>query len=242
MSAEIIEGTGEVLLLCDHAANMVPDGITLGIAPALLDKHIAWDIGAGPLTRALAEATGAPAVLGTVSRLVIDLNRALDQAGLVPEASDGHPIPGNIDIDVAARIAAFHAPYHRAIADRIAAHRPRLIVAIHSFTSRLEGAGAIDRPWQAGILYGEHHRAAALPAIAFLRGEGLIVGDNEPYPGALYNATLDAHATGDIAAVNVEVRNDLIRDTAGIARWCDMVARMIDDVRNSLASEGRSAT
>lgn len=54
-AAEIIEGKqGDILLLCDHASNLVPTDLDLGIDAALLDLHIAVDIGAGPLTRNLA--------------------------------------------------------------------------------------------------------------------------------------------------------------------------------------------
>src|SRR3569623_2848595 len=105
---------GGVLLICDHASNAVPDDIDLGIAPVLLDKHIAIDIGAGPVTEALAARRDAPALLATVSRLVIDLHRQPDHPGLMPPVSDGHPIPGNDRADRAERIARFHRPYHRA--------------------------------------------------------------------------------------------------------------------------------
>src|SRR3546814_9965516 len=90
-----LDGDADILLLCDHASNVVPEGITLGIAPELLDLHIAIDIGAEPLTRALAERLDAPAILTTVSRLVIDLHREPDHPALIPTASDGHVIPGN---------------------------------------------------------------------------------------------------------------------------------------------------
>src|SRR3546814_17983004 len=63
----ILDGDADILLLCDHASNVVPEGITLGIAPALLDLHIAIDIGAEPLPRDLAERLDAPAILPTVS-------------------------------------------------------------------------------------------------------------------------------------------------------------------------------
>src|SRR5258706_9857784 len=64
---------GGILLICDHASNAVPGDVDLDVDAALLDKHIAVDIGAGPLTRALAARLEAPAILATVSRLVIDL-------------------------------------------------------------------------------------------------------------------------------------------------------------------------
>ena len=37
------------MLICDHASNDVPEGVDLGIPAALLDKHIAIDIGAAPV-------------------------------------------------------------------------------------------------------------------------------------------------------------------------------------------------
>lgn len=234
-AAEIIEGTQrDILLLCDHASNVVPPDVDLGIDAALLDRHIAVDIGAGPLTRSLAARLDAPAILGTVSRLVIDLHREPDHVALIPHRSDGHAIPGNDGADRAARIARFHAPYHRTIARRLRSQRPRLILSIHSFTPRLEHGGT-DRPWHVGVLYNRDDRAA-LPAIGFLRARGLETGDNEPYSGRLLNATLNRHAEGNgIPSIAIEVRNDLIRDGAGVAEWADILAELAEFLRNSLA-------
>ncbi|KQN70898.1 N-formylglutamate amidohydrolase [Sphingomonas sp. Leaf62] len=221
-----------LLLLCDHASAFVPPDIA--IAPALLSLHIGVDIGAGPLTHALSASLDAPAILGTVSRLVIDLHRQSDHPGLVPTVSDGHAIPANIDADRAGRIARFHAPYHRAIRAQVRRDRPRLIVAIHSFTRQLE-TGDGPRPWEAGILYGRDDRAARI-AIDFLCSRGIPTGDQQPYSGRLLNATLDRHADGQgIASLSVEIRNDLIADPAGVARWCAVLTEMIAAVRNGLA-------
>jgi predicted N-formylglutamate amidohydrolase len=233
--AEIIEGEQQdILLLCDHASNAVPPDIDLGIALELLDLHIGVDIGAEPLTRQLAARLGVPAILATVSRLVIDLHREPNHVGLIPHRSDGHLIPGNDQADRAARIARFHAPYHRLIAQRIRRQRPRLILSIHSFTPRLEHGGT-DRPWQVGVLYNRDARAAR-PAIEFLRAQGLVTGDNEPYSGRLLNATLNRHAEGNgIPSVAIEVRNDLIRDADGVTRWTEVLAEMAEFLRNSLA-------
>ena len=94
----------------------------LGSTRHLFATHIAYDIGAAEVTRALAARFGAPAVLARWSRLLIDLNRGADDPTLVMKLSDGSIIPGNRDADageVARRIACFHAPYHAAIADEI---------------------------------------------------------------------------------------------------------------------------
>jgi predicted N-formylglutamate amidohydrolase len=240
--AEIIEGKRQdILLLCDHASNAVPADVDLGIAPELLDLHIAVDIGADPLTRSLAARLDAPAILATVSRLVIDLHREPDHVSLIPHRSDGHWIPGNDPVDRAGRIARFHAPYHRLLARRIRAQRPRLILSIHSFTPCLEHGGT-DRPWQVGILYNRDARAAR-PAIDFFREQGFVTGDNEPYSGRLLNATLNRHAEANgIPSIAIEVRNDLIRDAAGVERWSQTLAGLANSLRNSLAPNAPPAT
>ena len=234
-AADHLPGTdADLLLLCDHASAWVPDNIA--VPHHLLSLHVGVDIGAGPLTQALSTRLGAPAILGTVSRLVIDLHRQSDHPALIPEVSDGHVIPANIGADRADRIARFHGPYHRAIRAQVRRDRPRLIVAIHSFTPRLETGGE-PRPWEAGILYGRDDRAARI-AIDHLCAMDIPTGDQQPYSGRVLNATLDRHAEGQgIASLSVEVRNDLIADPVGVERWCAILADMIAAVRNGLALE-----
>lgn len=237
----IAGSSGGILLICDHAANTVPDGIDLGIERDLLDKHIAIDIGAAPLTERLAARLEAPAVLATVSRLVIDLHRQPDHPGLVPASSDGHVVPGNRPHVTAERIARFHAPYHRALANVIRATRPTLLASIHSFTPQLEQGGA-PRPWEIGILSNRDRRAADL-AVALLRAAGLPTGDNEPYSGRMLNATLNRHGeAAGIPSIAIEVRNDLIGDDDGVGRWADILAPILESIRKSLARETRLAT
>ncbi len=243
MMPTILTGETPVLLLCDHASNHVPNDIDLGIAPDLLDRHIGVDIGAGPLTRALAAELSASAVLGTVSRLVIDLHREPDHPGLIPVESDGHTIPGNVGTDRGARIARFYAPYHRAIRNVVARLRPQLIVAIHSFTPRLEAGDGIDRPWHVGILSNRDRRAADVALASLSARTSLTTGDNAPYSGRELNLTLNRHAEArGIPSFSVEVRNDLIRDDAGVSDWTHIIAETIDAVRNSLAQRVPVAT
>lgn len=232
---DILPGGSDILLLCDHASNQVPEGIELGIAPEQLDLHIAIDIGAEPLTRALAARLDAPAILATVSRLVIDFHREPEHPDLIPSVSDGHVIPGNALPDRAARLDRFHRPYHAALAGMIDETQPSLLAAIHSFTPRLQSAPA-DRPWPVGILYNQDDRAARI-AIDLLAERGLEVGDNQPYSGKSLNATLNRHGEGrGIPYLAIEVRNDLIANAAGVERWTDILASVIAETRNRVAS------
>jgi predicted N-formylglutamate amidohydrolase len=218
-----IEGQGDVLVVVDHASNHIPDGIDLGIDPALLETHIAWDIGAA----ALAEALGFSAFLATVSRLIIDLNREEDAAGLIPISSDGVAIPGNPG-DRRERVDAYWRPYHDKLAELIAETGPNLLVSLHSFTPSLSSNPAEQRPWEVGILYNDDDRAAQI-AIPSLTQAGLNVGDQLPYSGKDLNATMNRHGEGTgTPYLGIEVRQDLISDATGVARMVPILLPVIE--------------
>ena len=220
--------TGGILIIADHASNRVPTGIDLGIDPALLDQHIALDIGvAGVAERMVAADRRFAALLGNVSRLVCDFNREEDAPGIVPSESDGHAIPGNrLDpAGLAERIARFHRPYHATIEAHLAATPPALILSLHSFTPAL-CSGDEARPWHVGVLY-NHDDRGARRAIPLLETEGLCVGDQLPYSGTLLNATMNRHAEAHGRLyVGVEVRQDQIGNAAGQALWAERLLRV----------------
>lgn len=221
---------GGIVCVADHASNFVPDDIELGIDPALLDNHIAVDIGTEGIADRLARRHGIAAHIAMVSRLVCDLHRPEDSPGLVPESSDGHLIPGNIGADIAARLDRFHRPYHTALGAWLDAAAPELIVALHSFTPQLESR-IEDRPWQVALLYNQDDRAAR-HAIRLFGAEGLIVGDNQPYSGKLLNATMDRHAEAcGRPYLTIEIRQDLIATKAQQSRW----AALMTDVAHRVA-------
>ena len=228
---------GGILVVGDHASNRVPEDIDLGIDPALLEEHVAIDIGVAGVARHMAEGHGIPAFLANVSRLVCDFNRDEDAPALVPHASDGHAIPGNL-FDLAdaghgreARIEHFYRPYHAALASLLREAEPRLIVSLHSFTPSLKSRPEEQRPWECGVLYNEDERASRL-AIPLLEAHGLVVGDQQPYSGRLLNATMNRHAEAHGRPYfGLEVRQDLIAEEAGQARWANIIA----DVANRVA-------
>ena len=224
---------GGIVCSADHASNRVPADITLGIPAHLLQEHIAVDIGTEAIAELLAKDHAMPAHIAAVSRLVCDLNREETAPGLVPEASDGHPIPGNIGADREGRLNRFHRPYHTALADWLALAEPALILSLHSFTPRLASRDE-PRPWQVGVLYNFDDRAARI-AIPLLAAEGLNVGDNLPYSGRDLNYTMNRHAEGEGRAyLGIELRQDLVQTPADHARWAALLADIAQRVASAL--------
>lgn len=238
---EIIDGDydGGMVLLADHAMNRLPNEYgRLGLPENAFTRHIAYDIGVEGLTRQLAARLNIPAVLGCFSRLLIDPNRGEDDPTLIMKISDGAIIPGNYPItneEWNRRLDTYHRPYHRAVERTLAragsSGRAPLVLSLHSFTPAWKG---VPRPWHAAVLWDNDPRAVS-PLIEYLReDDALVIGDNEPYDGALRGDTMYRHCmvSGTPHAL-LEVRQDLIGDDAGITEWADRLApisaRLNDD-------------
>ncbi len=227
---------GKWLITCDHAANHVPDAVnggSLGIEPQDMARHIAYDIGAAGVARALGERLNSPVILSRFSRLVIDPNRGEDDPTLVMKLYDGTIIPANRTVDaaeVARRLDLYYRPYHQAYA-RLAARRAgTIIAAIHSFTPCLQARA--PRPWHVGVLYSHLDVGLSRRLIARLQQEtDLCVGDNEPYSGHLPGDAIDRHAL-QMGRENVliEVRNDLICTENQQVDWANRLAICLTDV------------
>lgn len=222
-----------LLITCDHATNRVPDDVgggRLGIAEADMGRHIAFDVGAAGLTRALADRLDAPAILSDFSRLVIDPNRGEDDPTLVMRLYDGTIIPANRHVDAAEterRLETLYRPYHAALARMAARQEGTVIVSIHSFTRQLKGRA--PRPWQVGVLHSHLDNRLSQALIGRLaRDPDLTVGDNEPYSGHLPGDAIDRHAL-QMGRHNtlIEVRNDLIGTADGQAEWADRLAKAL---------------
>jgi predicted N-formylglutamate amidohydrolase len=220
-----------MVILGDHAMNLLPERYgRLGLPESAFARHIAYDIGIEGLCRRLSAMLDVPAVLGGFSRLLIDPNRGEDDPTLIMKISDGAIIPGNhpiTDAEWQYRIESFHRPYHRAVADTIAAvagatGKAPLVFSLHSFTNAWKG---VLRPWHASVLWDSDDRAV-LPLLAKLREDAnLVIGDNEPYDGALRGDTMYRHCmTAGIPHALLEVRQDLIGDEGGIEEWAERLA------------------
>ena len=242
------DGSSPFVLTCDHASNFLPPEFgTLGLSAEDLSRHIAWDPGALPVARRMAEALNATLVETRLSRLVIDCNRPLDAPDLVPPVSETTAIPGNTGLSAkqhAERIALSWQPFHDAVAhvvdNRLARGLETRLVSVHSFTPVYKGR---NRPWHIGIIHDEDRRLAS-PLIAALgRLAGVKVGVNEPYsPADRVYFTLERHARSrGLACAMIEIRNDEISGEAGQRKWADLLSGIFSDLEPEEAKGSRSS-
>lgn len=229
------EARGGVVLLCDHATNHVPAAYdNLGLAPDELHKHIAFDIGAEAVTRRICELMGVTAILGPVSRLVIDCNREPDRPSLVPKASDGVYIPANQEMTpsaIAARRDAYYHPFHGACETVINNHLDGgivpLVVGVHSFTPEMSGE---KRPWHVGLLWNDDPRLAQAMIGLLERETDLIIGDNLPYSGKDLYYTMQRHgADNGLPQTTLEIRQDLVDTEEKVTHWAALMADIFDE-------------
>ena len=186
------------MLVADHARRDLPEEYgDLGLPASEFERHIAYDIGVEMVTRKLAALTGAPAVIANFSRLLIDPNRGEDDPTLIRQLYDGTVVPATIRWrrrSASAGSTASTGPITTRSArwsprSRRPPARRRFIFSVHSFTPVMQGH---VRPWHVGVLWDLDDRVAR-PLIDMLAEDAtLIVGDNEPYDGALRGDTMSA--------------------------------------------------
>ena len=226
---EVLDGpaASPILFLCDHASNRVPASLSHHPWDGLLERHIGYDIGAATITRHLAKRFDAPAVLGTYSRLIADLNRFPADPTFAPETSDKIAIPANKALppaDRQARIDSIFAPYHCRVAmeiDRLTQHGTApIIILVHSMTPKLKGLA--HRAMDIDIMSMTDRRIAN-PLLDVLSGyDDLIVADNDPYELEDTDYTAMVHCfRRSLPHVQVEFRQDLIDENEHAIRWAD---------------------
>lgn len=209
------DARSRIVFVCEHASCTIPDRWgDLGLDQKARNAHIAWDIGALELARAMSTAMGSCLVYAPVSRLVYDLNRAPNQDGAMPSKSEIFDIPGNIGISPSERAertraiyVPFHDDLHTEIARRIAIGLAPIIVTVHSFTPVWHGQ---KREVEFGVIHDADARLAT--AVLNHAPKGLVSRMNEPYSamdGVTHTLRLQA-GPYRLPNVMLELRNDLL--------------------------------
>jgi len=236
------EGSSPYVLVCEHAGNRIPQGMgNLGLEGHDLTRHIAWDIGAAAVAERISEQLDATLISQPYSRLVIDCNRRTDDPELIPEESDGTLIPGNRGLSPSEkkrREDTIHVPFHDCITAELdckeRAGKLKALLTIHSFTPEIMG---VKRPWHVGVIYNQGgHLAQSLLDLLGLE-EGLTVGDNKPFRMTGENVhTIPFHGEGrGIAAVEIEIRQDLIADPSGQLQWASLLGKVLGQALEGLS-------
>ena len=203
-----------IQLSCEHASDRMPPSFQWPAEDARLrGTHWASDPGAAEVTRMLAQAFGAPAVLSRFTRLLIDPNRELSSDTLFRDVAEGQPVVLNVNLDpaeAARRTDALYRPYHQAY-DAMVARYDAVVVSIHSFTPLYEGQ---RRSVEVGVLHDQQPELGQ--ALCAELATHYDARDNEPWDGrgGLMFAPQD-HATAHGRwAVELELRQDLCTDPA----------------------------
>lgn len=233
------------MIVVDHAGARIPRALDkLGVPAAELERHIAWDIGSLGLARRMSAILDAPLIAQNYSRLVIDCNRDPRVATSIAEVSEWIAIPGNIGIsaaELAARRAEIFEPYHdriRALLDeRQAAGRPTILVAQHTMTDSYKG---VRREMHGAVLYNRDRRFAGWVLEMLRREPGLIFADNEPYfVSDETDYTIPKHGEARrLPHVEIEIRQDLVKEEAGQAAWAERLARALEAAQTAFWAAG----
>lgn len=231
------DGSSPYLLLCEHASNRIPRALgDLGLPLTERQRHIAWDIGVSALSQHLSATLDAPLFMANYSRLVIDCNRPLHVPSLIPEASETTAVPGNAGLSEAERqqrIDTLFHPFAGAVSRRLDQRRQQglrtIIIGVHSFTPVYFGK---QRPWHAGVLYGEAKAFGRAIIDRLAADPALCIGDNQPYdihPDEDYTVPVHADARGLPGAL-IEIRHDLLRDAQGVTAWGERLTACLKEM------------
>jgi predicted N-formylglutamate amidohydrolase len=232
--------TGEAFVItCEHGGNRIPARYLplFRRRRTLLDSHRGYDPGALVMARTLASAFGAPLVISTVSRLLIDLNRSIGHARLFSE------VTRNLPADARSQIVERYYRPHRVqveglVTQAVSCGRRVTHISSHSFTPVLNG---IVRGADVGLLYDPaRHRETTLCACwkaALAATEPrLRVRRNYPYAGKGDGLTAHLRRTfppESYVGVELEVNQRLV--FAGGHSWTALRRALIDSLRAAVA-------
>lgn len=139
------------LITCEHARNAIPPvwrGWFRG-AIADLNSHRGYDPGALELATAVAARLRAPLHAGSVSRLLVELNRSEHHPALWSEYSRAL-VPEDQEVVLNRHYRPFRSCIREWIGERVRCRQPVIHLSVHTFTPVLDGQ---VRGVEIGLLY-----------------------------------------------------------------------------------------
>ena len=211
VAVENRRGSSPVILVCEHASNVIPGGLgALGLEGRVLASHAAYDIGALPVALRMSALLDATLVRQRFSRLVYDCNRPPQAPDAMPVRSEIFEIPANAMLSEeqrAARTNEIYRPFHDAVG---AAIEERL--ARHGTRSRDDPQLYPRLQRQAPRRRSRHSRRPRHPAVGAPPFRLLIMGGlRRPAQRTLWRRRRgDAHPQASRAAARIDERH--VRD------------------------------
>ncbi len=140
---------GSILLSCEHAVNRVPARydwlFSQPTARAELETHLGYDIGALTAAKTIASELGIELHTGTITRLLVDLNRSR------PQAFNSKYCQQLEETELVELADRYHQSHWKHVFDSIEHHdSPVCHIGVHSFTPVYEGEA---RNADIGLLY-----------------------------------------------------------------------------------------
>jgi predicted N-formylglutamate amidohydrolase len=211
------------LVTCEHGGNRIPPAYRRYFRGqrALLDSHRGYDPGALKMAAALADALGALLLTSTVSRLLVDLNRSLDNPRVFSPGTRRMPAAMRAQV-----VEQHYRPYRdraeRFVARSVAKGRRVIHVSAHSFTPVLHGR---VRHADVGLLYdparrGEVELCARWKQALASSAPEWRVHRNYPYAGkgdGLASYLRRRHPAGRYVGIELEINQAIV--FAGGPRW-----------------------
>lgn len=143
------------MFTCEHATNQIPNSYQdlFKNAGPTLRSHRGWDLGVFPVAQEWARFFGAPLISGRFSRLLVDLNRAEQNAGVFSEYTRGLPARELYQL-----LRTYHRPHWEAVRAmqskflKKSSHPQKKLVhiGVHSFTPVYHG---YERKTDIGLLF-----------------------------------------------------------------------------------------
>ncbi|HET7134179.1 MAG TPA: N-formylglutamate amidohydrolase [Gammaproteobacteria bacterium] len=226
-----------MLVSCEHGGNDVPPAYAALFSGAerVLDSHRGMDFGARDVALAFGARLGVTPAIGSVTRLVVDLNRSPQHRNVFSEYTRGLSRG-----DKRAALDAHYWPYRKQVERRVerAVRSGAFVlhVSAHSFTPELKGE---VRNCDVGLLYDpgsstERRFIEAWHAALEVHAPALRVRRNYPYRGvsdSLVTHLRRVHRERMYAGVELEVNQKHV----GTPGWRALVATLAKALEHALA-------
>ena len=222
-----------IILSCEHAVNYVPPEFNHYFIEhsALLNSHRGIDFGAAAIALHLSHSLHCYMLSSTISRLLIDCNRTLNQSGCFSEISSNFPESLKQEL-----IESYYLPYRQQIINQINISISEGYqvwhLSMHSFTPILDD---ITRQTEIGILYdprrkSERKMAQKWQKLLKSHDKEWRTRLNYPYKGTSDGFTTSLrcqYADSDYLGIEIEGNQALTQDASNLARMSKLLEQTL---------------